>query len=51
MTVAPGSTGQFDILVDGAPAFSRHETGRFPTDAEVEAIARKGAATPGAGGP
>ena len=32
-----GRGGIFDITVDGRVAFSKHETGRFPTDEEVDA--------------
>jgi predicted Rdx family selenoprotein len=35
----PGRSGQFDIAIDGALVFSRHDLGRFPTDDEVEALA------------
>jgi len=30
----------FEITVDGALKFSKQKLGRFPTDAEVEAIAK-----------
>ncbi|MBI4702349.1 MAG: hypothetical protein HY744_14600 [Deltaproteobacteria bacterium] len=33
--IAPGHTGQFDVLVDGACLFSKEETGRFPSEAEI----------------
>jgi selT/selW/selH-like putative selenoprotein len=36
--VTPGSTGQFDVLVNDALVFSKAKTGRFPVDGEVEAI-------------
>jgi len=29
----------FEIAVDGVLKFSKHATGRFPTDAEIDAIA------------
>ena len=32
----PGKSGQFDITVDGELKYTRHSTGRFPTDAEIE---------------
>jgi predicted Rdx family selenoprotein len=35
----PGRSGQFDVLVDGALRYSRYQTGRFPTDEEVAALA------------
>ena len=34
-----GRSGQFDIIVDGAVVYSKAETGRFPTDEEVDALA------------
>jgi len=30
----------FDITVDGALKFSKHAVGRFPTDAEIDALAK-----------
>jgi predicted Rdx family selenoprotein len=33
------SGGVFDITVDGALKFSKQATGRFPTDAEIDAVA------------
>lgn len=38
----PGVAGVFDITVDGRLAFSKKQTGRFPTDEEVEAIGAAG---------
>jgi predicted Rdx family selenoprotein len=32
----PGKSGQFDVTVDGALKYTRRNTGRFPTDAEIE---------------
>jgi predicted Rdx family selenoprotein len=34
----PGKSGQFDVTVDGALKYTRSKTGRFPTDAEIEAL-------------
>jgi predicted Rdx family selenoprotein len=31
----PGKTGQFDVVVDGRTAYSRYDTGRFPSDADL----------------
>ena len=31
-----GRSGQFDVTVDGALKYTRAETGRFPTDDEIE---------------
>jgi predicted Rdx family selenoprotein len=33
-----GKSGQFDIVVDGRVAYSRYETGRFPSEADLEKI-------------
>jgi len=30
----------FDITADGALKFSKHAAGRFPTDAEIDALAK-----------
>jgi selenoprotein W-related protein len=30
-----GSGGVFDVKADGKLVFSKHETGRFPEDAEI----------------
>lgn len=38
--IEPGKSGQFDVLLDGKLAYSRYDTGRFPGDADLEAIAR-----------
>jgi selT/selW/selH-like putative selenoprotein len=38
----PGVAGVFEITVDGQLAFSKKQTGRFPTDEEVEAIGATG---------
>jgi selT/selW/selH-like putative selenoprotein len=34
-----GSGGVFEITVDGRLAFSKKQTGRFPTDQELDALA------------
>ncbi len=34
----PGKSGQFDVTVDGTLKYTRSKTGRFPTDAEVDAL-------------
>jgi selT/selW/selH-like putative selenoprotein len=36
--ITPGSSGQFDVLVNDALVFSKAKAGRFPVDGEVEAI-------------
>ena len=33
-----GKSGQFDVLVDGALKYSRYQTGRFPSDADISAL-------------
>ena len=33
-----GLNGIFDIVVDGDLRYSKHETGRFPSDEEVQAV-------------
>ena len=37
--VQVGKSGQFDVVVDGRIAYSRHETGRFPSEADLEKLA------------
>ena len=34
--IKAGSTGQFDVVVDGQVIFSKAKTGRFPVEGEVE---------------
>ena len=33
-----GKTGQFDIVVDQKLVYSRYNTGRFPSDADLQKI-------------
>ena len=35
--------GVFEIAVDGVLLFSKKQLGRFPTDEEIDALARRGA--------
>jgi selenoprotein W-related protein len=35
-----GSGGVFEVTVDGALKFSKKATGRFPTEAELDALAK-----------
>jgi len=35
--INPGRTGQFDVIVDGKVVYSRYETGRFPSEADLGA--------------
>lgn len=36
-----GTDGIFDVLVDGERIFSKHESDRFPTEAEILAVLRQ----------
>jgi predicted Rdx family selenoprotein len=36
--VRPGESGQFDVVVDEKLVYSRHETGRFPWEADLEKL-------------
>jgi len=36
--LVPGVGGAFEIAVDGRLAFSKKQTGRFPTDDEIDAL-------------
>jgi len=36
--IQPGKIGQFDIVVDQKLVYSRFETGRLPTDADLARI-------------
>jgi selT/selW/selH-like putative selenoprotein len=40
--LVPGVAGVFDITVDGKLAYSKKQTGRFPTDEEIDAIGAAG---------
>lgn len=33
-----GKSGQFDLSVDGQPVYSRYDTGRFPSEEELEKL-------------
>jgi len=33
-----GKSGQFDVFIDGALKYSRYQTGRFPSDADINAL-------------
>ncbi len=39
VAIQPGKSGQFDIVFDGTTRYSKVDTGRFPTDAEIDALA------------
>jgi predicted Rdx family selenoprotein len=34
----PGKSGQFDITIDGALKYSRYDTGRFPSEQEIDRL-------------
>ena len=36
--IRQGKSGQFDIVADDKLAYSRYQTGRFPSDADLEKI-------------
>lgn len=36
--VIAGGKGQFDVLRDGELVYSKHETGRFPGEAEIASL-------------
>lgn len=42
VTASPGTSGQFDVTLDGVLLFSKALMGRFPVDAEIEHWARTG---------
>lgn len=44
--LVPGVAGVFEITVDGRLLFSKKQTGRFPTDEEIDALGAGGAAAP-----
>ena len=44
--LVPGVAGVFEITVDGRLLFSKKQTGRFPTDEEIDALAAGGAGLP-----
>jgi selT/selW/selH-like putative selenoprotein len=33
-----GRSGQFDIVIDGKVAYSKYETGRFPSETEIDRL-------------
>lgn len=34
-----GKSGQFDVFIDGKLGYSRHATGRFPSDQDIDKLA------------
>jgi len=34
-----GKSGQFDVVVDGKLMYSRYQTGRFPSDQDIDKLA------------
>ena len=45
LTIAMGSKGVFDVVVDGRTLYSKHETGRHAEPGEVLALFREQYAT------
>ena len=45
LTLVTGSKGVFDVVVDGRPLYSKHETGRHAEPGEVLTLFRKRYAT------
>lgn len=45
LTLETGSSGVFDVVVDGRTLYSKHETGRHAEPGEVLALFRKQYAT------
>lgn len=37
--ILPGRPGQFDVVIDGRVAYSRADTGRFPSEADLASLA------------
>jgi len=35
VAIQSGKSGQFDVLVDGRVVYSRYETGKFPSEADL----------------
>lgn len=44
--LVPGVAGVFEITVDGRLLFSKKQTGRFPTDEEIDALGARPAGLP-----
>ncbi|MFO1148786.1 MAG: Rdx family protein [Alsobacter sp.] len=42
VTMAPGTSGQFDVTHDGRLLYSKHLMGRFPAETEIDHWARTG---------
>ena len=38
IALKPGRIGSFEVTVDGALKFSKLDSGRFPEDAEIDAL-------------
>jgi selT/selW/selH-like putative selenoprotein len=36
--IQPGRAGQFDVVIDGAKVYSRHDTGRFPSEQDLQRL-------------
>jgi selT/selW/selH-like putative selenoprotein len=38
VVIEAGRTGQFDVVVDGQVAFSKGQTGRFPSETDLAKV-------------
>jgi hypothetical protein len=38
VTLEPGKSGQFDVVVDGKVAYSRYDTRTFPSEGDLERL-------------
>ena len=38
MTLEPGKSGPFDVVVDGKVAYSRYDTRTFPSEGDLERL-------------
>jgi len=36
--ILAGKSGQFDLAIEGKLAYSRYQTGRFPSEADLEKL-------------
>jgi len=36
--IQAGKSGQFDVVIGGQLAYSRYQTGRFPSEADLEKL-------------
>ena len=38
VSIEPGKSGQFDVVVDGKLVYSRYDTRSFPSDADLDRL-------------